>query len=67
MAVFVRATYSVERNKTVVDLGESAGSEIFKEPHAILATQFALKPAWGEILCNSLKMEQFVKGDPEEE
>lgn len=47
MAVFVHSTYSVKRNKTVVDLVKSTGSEIFKELHGILATQFTLKLAWG--------------------
>lgn len=40
LAVFVLSPFSVKRNKTVVDLGESAGSEIFKELHGTLATQF---------------------------
>lgn len=40
LAVFVLSPFSVKRNKTVVDLGQSAGSEIFKELHGTLATQF---------------------------
>lgn len=40
LAVFVLSPFSVKKNKTVVNLGESAGSEIFKELHGTLATQF---------------------------